>query len=218
MIQWVYERSIQAACLAEVVVATDDARILDVVRRFDGRAMMTSPAHESGTDRVAEVAARIESDVFINVQGDEPLISPKTIDAVCQPFAADPKLLMSTARVELFEASEIETPHNVKVVTDRSGRALYFSRHPIPYVRGESGRHFKHLGVYGYRRELLQRLAEIPVSELERSERLEQLRFLDSGISIQVVTVEEDSVGVDTAEDLERVRPLLENLAKCSLS
>ncbi len=218
MIQWVYERSLQAASLAEVVVATDDTRILDAVRKFGGRVTMTGSSHRSGTERVAEVAARIESDVFINVQGDEPLISPKTIDAVCQPFAAVPELLMSTARVELFEAGEIETPHNVKVVTDRSGRALYFSRHPIPYVRGKSGRHFKHLGIYGYRRELLRDLEQIPVSELEQSEQLEQLRFLDCGISIQVVTVEEDSVGVDTVEDLERVRPLLENLTKYSLS
>ena len=111
------------------------------------------------------------------------------------------------------KASEIATPHNVKVVTDRAGKALYFSRHPVPYLWDGSGRHFKHLGIYGYRRELLRGLEEIPVSELEKYERLEQLRFLESGIPIQVVTVDEDSVGVDTEEDLERVRPLLENLA-----
>ena len=213
MIQWVYERSSQARSLSDVVVATDDIRIFEAVRNFGGQALMTSSEHRSGTDRVAEVAGQVESDVFVNIQGDEPLISPKTIDAVCQPFTEDPELLLSTARVELHEASEIATPHNVKVVTDRVGKALYFSRHPVPYLWHGSGRHFKHLGIYGYRRELLRGLEEIPVSELEKCERLEQLRFLESGIAIQVVTVDEDSVGVDTEEDLERVRPLLENLA-----
>ncbi len=218
MIQWVYERSLKADCLDEVLVATDDVRIFDAVRKFDGRVMMTSSSHQSGTERVAEVATRIESDVFINVQGDEPLISPKTIDAVCQSFLGDEEFLISTARVEIFKMSEIEAPDNVKVVSDRNGKALYFSRHPIPYLRGKEGRHFKHLGIYGYRRELLKSLEQIPASELERSECLEQLRFLDSGISIKVVTVKDDSVGVDTSEDLERVRALLENLIKDPIS
>ncbi len=213
MIQWVYERSSQARTLTDVVVATDDVRIVETVRNFGGRALMTSTEHRSGTDRVAEVARKVESDAFVNIQGDEPLISPKTIDAVCQSLAENPELLMSTARVQLHETSEIATPHNVKIVTDRAGKALYFSRLPIPYVRGGAGRHFKHLGIYGYRRELLLGLEGIPASELEECERLEQLRFLESGIHIQVVTVDEDSVGVDTEEDLERVRPLLENLA-----
>ena len=214
MIQWVYERSSQARLLADVVVATDDAGLLEVVRNFGGRALMTSRRHGSGTDRVAEVAGLLDSDVFVNIQGDEPLISPNTIDAVCQPLIEDPGLLVSTACVELHEASEIATPHNVKVVTDRMGKALYFSRHPIPYQWEGSGRHFKHLGIYGYRRELLLRLPDMAASELERAERLEQLRFLEAGIEIRVVTVQENSVGVDTEADLERVRPFLENLAK----
>ena len=213
MIQWVYERSSRARSLSGVVVATDDIRILEAVRNFGGQALMTSRDHRSGPARVAEVASQVESDVFVNIQGDEPLTSPKTIDAVCQPFTDDPELLLSTARVELDEALQIATPHNVKVVTDRVGKALYFSRHPIPYLWDGSGRHFKHLGIYGYKRELLLELEKIPVSELEKAERLEQLRFLESGIAIQVVTVDEDSVGVDTEEDLARVTPLLENLA-----
>ena len=214
MIQWVYERSSQARSLADVVVATDDTRLLEVVRSFGGQAILTSSEHLSGTDRVAEVAEQVESDVFVNIQGDEPLISPNTIDAVCRPLAEDSELLLSTACVQLHEASEIASPHNVKVVRDRTGKALYFSRHPIPYLWAGSGRHFKHLGIYGYRRELLLRLPEMAASELEKAERLEQLRFLESGIAIRVVTVDDDSVGVDTEADLERVRPLLENLAR----
>ncbi len=212
MIQWVYERCLQASVLREVWVATDDERIMAAVERFGGRAMMTDSAHHSGTDRVAEVARRLAGDVFVNIQGDEPLISPATVDAVCRPFQEDPTVRAATARVALGSRLEAESPHVVKVVTDRFGRALYFSRAAIPFPRDGSGHFFKHIGIYGYRREFLLELDRLQPSPLEGSERLEQLRFLENGVPVQVVTVQEDSLGVDTPQDVDRVRPILQNM------
>lgn len=210
MIQWVWERARASRRLEDVIVATDDERIRGVVEGFGGRVEMTSPEHASGTDRIAEVAGRISADVFVNIQGDEPVISPNTIDAVCACFEDKPDTMIATARVRLEDEQALD-PDVVKVVTDSGGRALYFSRAQIPYRRGRGCPYFKHIGIYGYRRNFLLGLQGLRPSALEESEKLEQLRFLDNGFSIQVVTVESDSIGVDNPADLERVRPLLEN-------
>ena len=211
LIQWVYERACQAEHLAEVLVATDDERVFKTVTDFGGKARMTRSTHLSGTDRVAEVAGGMEGDVFVNIQGDEPLIAPATIDAICVPFQEDPSLLITTARVAITDPTEEKSPHVVKVVVDRQGRALYFSRSLIPYPQSPPATFYKHLGIYGYRRDFLLTLSRLRPSPLEKIESLEQLRFLEEGVEIRVILVKEDSIGVDTAEELERVRPLLEN-------
>jgi 3-deoxy-manno-octulosonate cytidylyltransferase (CMP-KDO synthetase) len=212
MIQWVHQRARQASRLDDIIVATDDERIFQAVEAFQGKAVMTSADHPSGTDRVAEVAQSIEGDVFINIQGDEPLIPPETIDSVCSPFERDADIQVTTACVQISDPAEVNSPHAVKVVFDPQGRALYFSRATIPHRRG-GGSVYKHLGIYGYRRDFLRVFSSLPVSPLEKIERLEQLRLLENGIPIHVVEVQQDSLGVDTDEDLDRVRPLLENEA-----
>ncbi|MEE2840682.1 MAG: 3-deoxy-manno-octulosonate cytidylyltransferase [Acidobacteriota bacterium] len=215
MIQWVHQRARQASRLDDIIVATDDERIFRAVEGFEGKAVMTSADHPSGTDRVAEVAQSIEGDVFINIQGDEPLIPTETIDSVCAPFERDADIQVTTACVQISDPAEVNSPHAVKVVFDPQGRALYFSRATIPHRRGV-GSVYKHLGIYGYRRDFLRVFSSLPVSPLEKIERLEQLRLLENGIPIHVVEVPQDSLGVDTDEDLDRVRPLLENEASGS--
>lgn len=215
LVQWVYERARQASRLDDIIVATDDERIFRAVEGFNGKVVMTSADHPSGTDRVAEVAQSIQADVFINIQGDEPLISPETIDSVCAPFERDADIQVTTACVEITDPEEINSPHAVKVVCNRQGWALYFSRATIPHRRGV-GPVYKHLGIYGYRRDFLRMFSSLEVSPLEKIERLEQLRLLENGIPVHVVEVQQDSLGVDTDEDIERVRPLLENEASRS--
>lgn len=215
MIQWVYQRARQASRLDDVIVATDDQRIFRAVEAFEGKAVMTSADHPSGTDRVAEVAQSIEGDVFINIQGDEPLIPTETIDSVCAPFERDADIQVTTACVQISDPVEVNSPHAVKVVFNPQGQALYFSRATIPHRRGV-GAVYKHMGIYGYRREFLRIFSSLPVSPLEKIERLEQLRLLENGIPVHVVEVQQDSLGVDTDEDLDRVRPLLENEASGS--
>jgi 3-deoxy-manno-octulosonate cytidylyltransferase (CMP-KDO synthetase) len=215
LLQHVIERCRRAASLAEVIVATDDERIRAVAGRL-GRVEMTSPHHPSGTDRIAEVAQRIECDGVVNIQGDEPLIDPAVIDQVGRALA---DAEMSTAATPLRDPAEYDNPNVVKVVVGATGRALYFSRRTIPFLRDTAGRplaeqlaafpFLKHLGIYGYRRETLLRLVHFPVSALEQAERLEQLRALEHDIPIRVVTVAEASVGVDTPEDAARVGRLL---------
>ncbi len=214
MIQWVYERACLAKRLNQVVVATDDRRIYETVQSFGGKVMMTSPEHRSGTDRVAEVAQSLPAEIFINIQGDEPLISPETIDQVCTPFEEDEQVQVTTARVEIADRAEIESPDVVKVVVNQEGDALYFSRHAIPFARRQPAVFFKHLGIYGYRRQFLANLPGLRPSSLEMTESLEQLRFLENGFAIRVVTAQVDSLGVDTASDVDRVRLLLENMPK----
>jgi 3-deoxy-manno-octulosonate cytidylyltransferase (CMP-KDO synthetase) len=218
LIQHVVERCKLAGSLSEVVVATDDARIRDVARNFC-RVEMTRPDHPSGSDRIAEVAARCACDAVVNIQGDEPLIDPHVIDAVAAALADNE---MSTAATVIREPAEYDNPNVVKVVVNSAGRALYFSRRTIPYLRDAASRSFaeqlaafpflKHLGIYGYRRETLLRLVTFPVSPLEAAEKLEQLRALENGIAIAVVKVKYDSVGVDNQEDVGRVEALLGTL------
>jgi 3-deoxy-manno-octulosonate cytidylyltransferase (CMP-KDO synthetase) len=211
MIEHVYRRAEAARSISRVVVATDDERILAAVRAFGGDACMTAPSHPSGTDRIAEVAAGLDCDVIVNVQGDEPLIEPAMIDEAVLPFAADPALMMSTLRRIMDDRREALNPNVTKVVVDRDGFALYFSRAPIPFVRDGSpaAPAWRHVGLYAYRRNCLLRLAALPPTALERSEALEQLRALEYGIRIKALETRFDSIGVDTPEDLERVRGLL---------
>lgn len=210
MIEHVYRRAAAAATISRVIVATDDRRILDAVLAFGGEAVMTSAAHESGTDRLAEVAATLACDLVINVQGDEPMLEPATIDAAVVPFATDPGLEMSTLRRAITGAAERDNPNVTKVVVDGNGFAMYFSRAPIPFTRAgqPAATAWAHIGLYVYRRETLLRLAALPPTALERSEALEQLRALEHGIRIKVIETIHESIGVDTPEDLERVRAL----------
>ena len=219
LIQHVVERCQQATALAEIIVATDDERIAEVARRFC-RVEMTSDQHPSGTDRIAEVISRCECDAAVNIQGDEPLIDPDVVNAVAEALADSP---MSTAATPITDIAEYDNPNVVKVVVNVAGRALYFSRRTIPFVRDAASRpiaeqlaafpFLKHLGIYGYRRETLLKLVKFPVSALEAAEKLEQLRALDHGIELAVVTVDYDSIGVDVPEDVARVEKLLATAA-----
>jgi 3-deoxy-manno-octulosonate cytidylyltransferase (CMP-KDO synthetase) len=215
LIQHVVERCQQAASLAEVIVATDDTRIWEVAQGFC-RAEMTGAGHPSGTDRIAEVCARCACDAVVNIQGDEPLMDPSVIDAVAGALAESE---MATAATPIRDAEDYEDPNVVKVVVNTAGRALYFSRRAIPYVRDAASRSAdeqlaafpfaKHLGIYAYRRETLLRLVGFPVSPLEAAEKLEQLRALENGIPIAVVPVDYESVGVDVPADVMRVEAIL---------
>ncbi len=206
LIWYVWENARNSRCATRVVVATDDERIAASVRGFGGEARMTDPGCVSGTDRVAEAARGLSEEIIINLQGDEPMMEPSVIDAVTSPLLADPGVSMSTAAVVRDDAEEFLRPSVVKVVVDGRGDALYFSRAPIPHFRDAgAGRYRKHLGIYGYRKDFLLRIAALPPSPLEEAERLEQLRVLQIGEKIRVVDVAFDSVGVDTPEDLRAV-------------
>jgi 3-deoxy-manno-octulosonate cytidylyltransferase (CMP-KDO synthetase) len=208
MIEHVYRRAAAARSVSAVIVATDDERIRRAVAAFGGDARLTSADHQSGTDRIAEVAAGLDADLIVNVQGDEPLIEPRTIDDAVAAFAGDPALPMSTLRRRIDDPADAANPHVTKVVVDRSGHALYFSRAPIPFARAgcPPAPVWRHIGLYVYRRETLLQLARLPPTALEQSEALEQLRALEHGIRIKVVETIHESIGVDTADDLERVR------------
>jgi 3-deoxy-manno-octulosonate cytidylyltransferase (CMP-KDO synthetase) len=211
MIEHVYRRAAAATSVSRVIVATDDERIADAVVRFGGEAVMTSASHQSGTDRLAEVAASLSCDLVVNVQGDEPVLAPETIDAAVEPFLASPALEMSTLRRRIADPAEHRNPNVTKVVVDTDGYALYFSRAPIPYTReGQpAAPAWAHVGLYVYRRDTLLRLARLPPTAMERAEALEQLRALEHGIRIKAVETAGASIGVDTPEDLARVRALL---------
>lgn len=227
MIEHVYRRAAAVRSVSTVIVATDDERIASAVRAFGGHVRMTRTDHCSATDRVAEVVERLDCELVVNVQGDEPLIDPQAIDAAIEPFAADPALEMSTLCRAIDDPAEHTDPHVVKVVTDRQGFALYFSRAPIPFDRravfpgggvtmagGQAVPAFKHLGLYVYRRFVLLALARLPPTPLEVAESLEQLRALEHGYRIRVVETKAESIGVDTPEDLERVRRIVTGVAR----
>lgn len=214
MIARVYDRVRATPGLDAVLVATDDARVFEVMERHGAPVRMTSDTHRSGTDRLAEVAATLDCDLVVNVQGDEPLIEPAMIAEAVAPFALDPTLEMSTLCRRLATEEEFHNPNLVKVVVGLDGHALYFSRAPIPYHRasGNSGvppGAFKHIGLYVYRRATLLKLASLPATPLEIAESLEQLRALEHGIRIKAVETRYDSLGVDTPEDLARARALV---------
>jgi 3-deoxy-manno-octulosonate cytidylyltransferase (CMP-KDO synthetase) len=215
MIQWVYEQAARAKSLDRVIVATDNTRIMRAVWSFGGEAMLTSKRCRTGTDRVAEVTRRMAADIVVNIQGDEPLIEAKTIDATVQPMLKDSRLLMSTAAAPVSE-EESRSPNLVKVIMDQQDNALYFSRSPIPFYRNPGARrpYYQHFGIYAYRRAFLLRFAKQTQTPLEIAESLEQLRALERGIRIRVVLVNQTSIGVDTREDLEKVQKLLAKKSK----
>jgi 3-deoxy-manno-octulosonate cytidylyltransferase (CMP-KDO synthetase) len=216
MIEHVYRRAAEARGIDAVVVATDDERIAAAVEKFGGIARLTQATHRTGTDRIAEVARDLSCDILVNVQGDLPLIEPGMISEVLEPLISDPAVTMSTLRQATSDVSDISSPHVVKVVVDNRSDALYFSRAPIPFRRergpAEAGHYacvYKHIGLYGFRRDFLLTFAALPQTPLEQAESLEQLRALEHGFRIRAVVTKYESIEVDTPEDLERVRQLL---------
>ena len=210
MLQHVWERAGRARSLGRLVIATDDERIFCTARSFGAAVQMTHAWHLSGTDRVAEVAAAGAASVVVNIQGDEPLIDPEAIDAAVGGLVESGGSPMSTLKKRIEDPAELLNPNVVKVVTDLSGNAIYFSRSPIPFVRSGEAAHYKHVGLYVYRRDFLLGYSSLPVGPLEEAEKLEQLRALENGYRIRVVETRYESLGVDTPEDLERIAALVE--------
>jgi 3-deoxy-manno-octulosonate cytidylyltransferase (CMP-KDO synthetase) len=230
LIQYVYER-VRLSSVQRVIVATDDERIASAVREFGGEAVLTSPHHRSGTERVAEVATRMESDIVVNVQGDEPLIQPEDINRAIAPFSHDPSIMVSTLITPLVNGADLYNPHVVKVVVDHKGFALYFSRSPIPYNRNllekaddeprtgfeyikkltkkELRGYWQHIGLYAFRRGFLLKITALPPGQLERKERLEQLRILENGFKIKTVICSAPTIGIDTPADVERFKTMI---------
>ncbi len=219
MLQHVWERASQARYLSRVVIATDDERIRAEAERFSAKVVITRSDHVSGTDRVAEAASASNAEIVVNIQGDEPMIDPAAIDAAVLGILDDDDAPMGTLKTRIFRDADLHDPNVVKVVTDARENALYFSRSPIPFVREPGERvsnmtpHFKHIGLYVYRREFLLAYPDLPQGPLERAERLEQLRALENGFKIRVVETDYDSVGVDTPEDWERISELFDKTA-----
>ena len=211
MVEHVYRRAAAARGIDAVVVATDDERIVAAVEKFGGIVRMTATTHRTGQDRIAEIARDLTAPIIVNVQGDEPLIEPAMIEEAVAALAADPDAQMSTLRRRITDAAEYRNPNVVKVVVDAAQRALYFSRAPLPFAR-EPAAAFKHIGLYAYRRDFLLELTALPQSPLETAESLEQLRALENGFRIRAVETHYDSIGVDTPEDLERVRDVARRL------
>jgi 3-deoxy-manno-octulosonate cytidylyltransferase (CMP-KDO synthetase) len=222
MIQWVYEGTRRSKLINRVIVATDDKRIVDAVKSFGGESFMTSAHHDTGTDRIAEVAKSLDCDIVVNVQGDEPLIRPEMIDEALLPLVQDDSILMGTLCRKIEDREEAFDPNVVKVVFDKKGFALYFSRAPIPWNRdawtGKSslreltleGPLFKHIGLYVYRRKFLLDYAAMPRTALEAAEKLEQLRALENGHRIKIVVTRYESFGVDIPDDLGKILKRLE--------
>ena len=214
MIQHVYERAGMASRADRVIVATDDERIMKAVASFGGNARMTRPDHRTGTERVAEVAAHEKGDIFVNVQGDEPLLDPVAVDTAIDALLEEPAASIATVATPIKTPADIMDPNVVKTVLDFDNNGLYFSRAPIPWVRDTAGkiqvRHLKHLGLYVFQRDALLEYPTLPQGELERIEQLEQLRWLENGWKIRVAEVEHDAVSVDVPEDVARVEKLLQ--------
>jgi len=215
MVQHVYENSLQSSLLDEVIVATDDERVMDAVRRFGGKAELTSKDHTTGTDRVAEVVQRHDVQVVVNIQGDEPFIRASMIDEILSPLLEGEEMDICTLKHEITEPEDFDNPNVVKVVTDSNDFALYFSRSLIPYPRYRVGYHaYEHIGIYAYSKQFLLLFSRIPQTSLEKTESLEQLRALENGYRIKVVLTEQEYIAfsVDTLEDLERARIIEKSL------
>lgn len=207
MIQWVYENSIKSN-LDRVIVATDDKRVYDVVIDFGGEAMMTSKNHENGSSRLVEVVKQIDADIIVNIQGDEPLIDDEIINEVINGFENDENVV--TLKTLIEDEDEINNPNVVKVITDINDKAIVFSRIALPYKRNEMNiKYYKHIGIYGYKKEFLMKYIKLNESTLEKAESLEQLRIIENGYSIKVLEITKELIGVDTIEDLEKVRMIL---------
>lgn len=217
VIRRAYEQSCRARRLDEVIVATDDERIREHVESFGGEVMMTAAHHHSGTERCAEVAARLDdAGIIVNIQGDEPFIAPEQIDLVAEPLARRQSIQISTLAKRVVQAEELFNPNVVKVVFNRQQMAMYFSRSTIPHLRNTpeqewlgKGEFYKHIGLYGFRREVLMDLAKLPPSSYEQWEALEQLRWLDYGFAVFLNLTDQETIGIDTPEDLERARAFL---------
>ncbi len=214
MVQHVYERAKRAQTVHRVMVATDDQRLMDAVTAFGGEARMTRSDHRTGTERIAEVAVHEAGDVFVNVQGDEPLIDPVAIDTAVGALLEEPQAQISTVATPIRHAGDIMDPNVVKTVLDFDGNALYFSRAPIPWIRDTQQKlhvkYWKHLGLYVFQREALLEFPTLPQGELEKIEQLEQLRWLENGWKIRVAEVAHDAVSVDVPEDVARVEKLMQ--------
>lgn len=213
MIQHVYERAVKANRASRTVIATDDDRIVEAAKGFGADAILTRNDHRTGTDRVAEVAAHIPAEIYVDVQGDEPLVGPDTIDAVSTTMLEDSEIAIATPVVAITNKNDIIDPNVVKVVLDFDGNALYFSRAPIPWVRDTAGhvmaKHWKHIGIYAFRRSALLEFPTLPPGELEHIEQLEQLRWLENGFRIRAVETDYEGVSVDVPEDVERVEKII---------
>jgi 3-deoxy-manno-octulosonate cytidylyltransferase (CMP-KDO synthetase) len=216
LIQHVYQNVKKSRLLDDVVVATDSNEIVRLVEDFGGEAVLTSPAHASGTERVGEVAKKFKKyEIFVNIQGDEPLILGSTVDRLLRDFKKEKTALIASLYIPKTEKKEYENPNTVKVVLDKNGYALYFSRASIPFDRsGKDSWFLKHLGIYAYRRKFLLGLSKLKASMLENQEKLEQLKWLDNGFKIRMIACRADSIGVDTEEDLRHVERLLERKVK----
>jgi len=221
LVQRVYEQAAKAARLDKVIVATENTRILEAVEAFDGNALLTSPDCATGTDRIAEVARAYDCELVVNIQGDEPLMRPEMIDQLVEALQSDPQCVMGTLARKLESATNLDNPNVVKVAIGQNGNALYFSRSRIPFVRDAKtpnasewltrAKFYKHLGIYAFRREFLLKFVQLPQSELEKTEKLEQLRALENGYSIKVLITPYDSIGVDRPEDIELVEEILKS-------
>jgi 3-deoxy-manno-octulosonate cytidylyltransferase (CMP-KDO synthetase) len=217
MVQWVYEQAKKTSLLHHVIVATDDTRIEKAVRNFGGEVVLTSPDIHSGSDRIAAVASQMEGDIFVNIQGDEPLIAPEMIDEGVRLLLSNDKALVATLVKEIDTVTDLLNPNVVKVVLSHEMEGLYFSRQPIPYVRAETDQtrwvevhiFYKHIGLYVFRRDFLLHYSKLPISKLEKAEKLEQLRILESGYRIKVGITKFDSIPIDTPEDVDRVVAIL---------
>lgn len=213
MIQHVYERCLKAKLLSEILVATDDKRIFDAVINFGGNVVMTSKSHKSGTDRIGEAVKNIKCDIVVNIQGDEPMIDPRNIDKAIEPLVKDRRINVSTLCFKISDRTEINNPNVVKVVIDSYSNALYFSRSAVPFNRDNiNAEYFKHIGLYVYRNDYLRKLIKLKPSKLELTEKLEQLRVLESGEKIKVIETKIDSYSVDTPADLKKIRKLIQKI------
>jgi 3-deoxy-manno-octulosonate cytidylyltransferase (CMP-KDO synthetase) len=218
ILQWTWESVMRAESLDDVIVACDHELLFDNVISFGGKAVMTDTVHQSGTDRIAQVACNIDADVIINVQADEPLIEPDIIDMLAGLMQSEIDMQMATVKRRLVDADEIADPNNVKVVCDENGYALYFSRSVIPYYRADTigeKEYYKHLGIYAYKKDFLCEYSQWPQTWLEKAEKLEQLRALGAGVKIRVLETDYDAVGVDTQEDFDKVEQILKGRNIC---
>ena len=215
VIQHVWENASRASTLNDLIVATDDDKVKEEVERFGGKAVLTSKEHKTGTDRLREVVNPINTKVVVNIQADEPLLHPSMIDDIVRPLLEDKGISMTTLKKKITDPEDLRNPNVVKVVTDKNGYALYFSRSPIPFPRFHDGVVFyKHIGLYGFTKEFLFTFTNLPVSALENIEGLEQLRVLENGYKIKVAETQFDTIGIDTPEDLERAKEVLISRSK----
>lgn len=215
IVQHVFERAKLSKFLNRVIVATDNKIVFDKVAEFGGEAIMTALSHQSGTDRVSEVASKISSDIVVNIQGDEPTITPQLIDEAIKPILENDETYFSTLKTRINSIEDLLNPNIVKVVTDRNNFAIYFSRSPIPFyfskeIMFTKEKYFKHIGIYVYKREFLLKFVSLEATDLEKRERLEQLRALEYGYKIKVVETNGDTISIDVKEDLERAKQFLE--------